>query len=164
MPYLIVHSCICCCIKRLFFFSAKIVLVLSSFVVNPSHRHFKPRKERNGYSSAAAIWFVKADFHYSPMQGPPRGVLLFQKSARCFLKQFIVQEIFDGFFLKTKGFLLRVLLKVNEIFGSEIPLAAKARFSLSRIFKAGTVLHKKGFVTPDIQIPSDTFSRNGKVN
>ena len=105
MPYLVVNSCISCCIKRLFFFSAKskIVLVFTSFVVNPSHCHFKPTEEGNGYSSAAAvIWFVQADFHYSPMQGPPRVVSLLHKSARDFLK---FQEFFDGFFLKTKGFL-----------------------------------------------------------
>ena len=56
---------------------------------------------------------------------PPRGTSLIGKSVRDFFrtKEFI--RIFDGFFLKTKGF----LSKVYEIFWSEMPLAHPRHFA-----------------------------------
>ena len=48
----------------------------------------------------------------------PRGTSLIGKCVRDFFKTKGFKRILDGFFLKTKGF----LLKVYEIFGSEMPL------------------------------------------
>ena len=47
-----------------------------------------------------------------------RGTSLIGKSVRDFFRTKGFMRIFDGFFLKTKGF----LPKVYEIFGSEMPL------------------------------------------
>ena len=47
-----------------------------------------------------------------------RGTSLIGKSVRDFFRTKGFTRIFDGFFLKTKGF----LPKVYEIFGSEMPL------------------------------------------
>ena len=49
----------------------------------------------------------------------PRGTSLIEKSVRDFFRTKGFKRIFDGFFLRTKGF----LPKVYEIFGSEMPLA-----------------------------------------
>ena len=50
-----------------------------------------------------------------------RGTSLIRKSVRDFFRTKGFIRIFDGFFLKTKGF----LPKVYEIFWSEMPLATK---------------------------------------
>ena len=47
-----------------------------------------------------------------------RGTSLIGKSVRDFFRTKGIIRIFDGFFLKTKGF----LPKLYEIFGSEMPL------------------------------------------
>ena len=52
-----------------------------------------------------------------------RGTSLIGKSVRDFFRTKGFTLIFDGFFLKTKGF----LPKVYEIFGSEMPLALKRK-------------------------------------
>ena len=49
----------------------------------------------------------------------PRGASLIGKSVQDFFRTKGFIRIFDGFFLKTKGF----LPNVYEIFGSEMPLA-----------------------------------------
>ena len=54
-----------------------------------------------------------------PLPFHPRGTSLIGKSVRDFIRRKGFKRIFDGFFLKTKGF----LPKVYEIFGNEMPLA-----------------------------------------
>ena len=66
----------------------------------------------------------------------PRGTSLIGKSVRDFFKTKGFIWIFDGFFLKTKGF----LPKVYEIFGSEMPLA------LCMVQSRGQQFKNNGFV------------------
>ena len=60
----------------------------------------------------------------------PRGTSLIGKSVRDFFRTKGFTRIFDGFFLKTKGF----LPKVYEIFGSEMPLGSALRFYIGLLY------------------------------